>query len=341
MVMTTFSHSCEGTDETTITTTAPADGSTNWSTITPKGTTGFYVYDTAQAITGSSSIRIGSTAAADRAIMQWTISPTVDTLSVRFYAYLQEPVGNTGVFFAAQTTGSARVAAISITTEGTTPGGGYLNVTDAAGSTQGSTSELTYNHWYRFEIVINRTTPSCVVNVFDGHGTTAIMTVTKSAFDPGTTSIDRVVFGKYSTNSTHTLWMDSIKAVTASTTPIGPEASGAAHYTLTANYTNDTTNIATWSVDTTASTGTTTFVQASTGGGTTATITGPSAGVYTITNPANADDLKFILTATSGGGASTQTIIISRGGGGGVLGTNKPYRWTLQGLPATDMPNWK
>lgn len=325
--MTTFTHTGDGADGEGITVTNAPAGSTNWVTVS-KGATGVAEYDTARFITGSSSIRFLSTAAADRAYVRWE-GFTTDRVSVRCYVFMAAFTG-TQTFLSIQGSGSARMCGVAISSAG------YLNVTDYDGAVDTASQPLSTSTWYRVEAVVDRTAQTIDVKVFAGNATTHDASRSVSPFNVSVPAsgiaIDRVVFGKYTTSSTAEFWLDGFALVTDSTSPIGPVSGGAAHFTLVGNYDYDTADLSSWTADSTSSTGTTTLAQLS---GTPATITESPTGVYRIANPGGVDDLTFKLTATSGSAASAN-FTIKRAGAVPI-----PYRWTFQGGDAALMGNWK
>jgi hypothetical protein len=328
----TFIHSGEFgsgvTNGTGITNANAPSGSDNFTSVT-EGATGSAEFSSTHVLNGSGALRFLSTAAADRAHITWS-GYTVDTISARFYAYFTAFSG-TQTIFAAQSSGSVRVVGVAVTSSG------YVNVTDQGGTVDASSSPLSTNTWYRFEVTANRTSPAIDVSVYAGNGTSVLTSLSVSPFAPtptmGSAQIDRVVFGKYSTSATFDFWMDDLAVVTGSTTPIGPAVGGTPHYELTTNHTPDTTTFSSWTLDTTSSVGTTTLTQTS--GTSVGTITESPADVYTFSNPGGTDDLVFTLTATNGGTSADTTITLSR-----ATGTERPYRWTFQGGDATVMGNW-
>lgn len=330
-----FTNNAEGADGTPVT-TASTTGGTQWNTVI-KGTTGIVEYDSAHKMVGDTAIKFGSTADADRGHVWWSgFSPTTtQKISVRFYGYFTS-FTTYSTICAVQETDSTRVASFSVNNTG------KITLTDSPGETVESAGVLQFGVWYRFELIVDLTAPLITLKTFVGHSTTPDPTLSATKIpDTATDLIQRVMFGKYSTGLSCTFWLDEMAVNTESVVPIGPIAgSGAAHYTMSGNFTPDTSTLVSWTVDATASTGTTTLVQTS---GPTVSIVQSPTNVYTVSNPAAAGDIGLKLTATSGGSTS-QNLLIARGSGtgGGTIITDKPYRWTFQGGgPASAIGNWK
>lgn len=333
-----FTNNAEGTDGALVTISSTTGG-TQWDTIV-RGTTGILEYDTAQKISGSTSIKFGSTADADRGHVLWSsFSPnTTQKMVARFYAYFTSFKTN-NTFFSVQEADSTRVMSLALQQDGVL----FMDDTssDAAVRCAGT---LSFGTWYRFEVLIDLTVPILTVKTYLGHGTTHDPTLSIS-ITPATATdlIERVMFGKYSTaaNSNCWFWLDEMAVSTDITTPIGPLSGGATvHYDIEGNYTADSTTFTGWTIDATSSVGTTTLTQQS---GPTATIVQSPTNIYTVTNPAATGDIVLRLTATSGGSVSSDiTLVRTAAGGGTVTTVRKPYRWTYSGTaPVTSMANWK
>lgn len=100
-------------------------------------------------------------------------------------------------------------------------------------------------------------------------------------------------------------------------------------YQITATYPTDSTDITSWEVDATGSSGVLTLTQT---GGTTASIVESPTGVFTITNPTGDDALSFNLVSD---GVTTLPLVFTRG-----AGLPKPAVWTRQAITDNSIDDW-
>lgn len=278
---------------TTVTTANSADnGAGNALTVASGGTR---IYDNSWFRGGTRSWKVTG-AAGTSAVLGWSGGTSLSSSFRCYFKFDTLPASTCAVFQARNSTG--HVGEFQVQSNG------KFRITDSAagGASYTTTATLSTGTTYRFEarlVVGTATTGYGQYALFVGDSTTPLETTTQSAWNLGTTAVDGWRWGKVTAAPAWDVWFDEAAWEDSGTALLGPLAG-----TSLVAYTTDQVV----EVDTTGSVGTMTLTQT---GGTTATITGPTGGVFKIVRPVNHRDvLSFDLSADGDGPAATTPIYI-------------------------------
>lgn len=175
--------------------------------------------------------------------------------------------------------------------------GGALAIRDTT-TTRWTSTPLTAGELVRVAVLLDPANDQCRLKIYSGanvHSATASQDSGLQTLNlASATTVDQFRWGCVS-GAAGISWVEYDDIRTDNTSEWLPATvNGDVVYDATGNYIANSTAIASWTVDTAGSTGTMTLTQT---GGTTATVTGPTSGVFTITNPAGTDTLTFDLKA--------------------------------------------
>lgn len=216
--MTTYLHTCEGTDAEAITTGNAPAGSSNFSSVTI-GTSATLEYDTAVKLHGTSSIKVAAPVAgsAGRSFAYWSYDASVRKCVSRMYLYLgAAPAATSHVM--SMCSGAVRQAQTAISTARA------VVLQDSGGTTKVG-PVLSLDTWYRLEQVVDEDALTFKTYIYDGEGLSPIDVVdfTSPTFTANLSTSFLGKFGTGSSDSAGPFWMDSLKVVTGATELIGPE----------------------------------------------------------------------------------------------------------------------
>lgn len=213
-------NSCEGTDETTVSVANSGGTSgTAWTDVTIV-TGGTLVYDTAQAMHGTTALRHQTGATSGTTTMSWdsTVVGNVARLYGRFYLRLS--TNGSARSLARVRNGFTQVMRIQMAA------GGALEMRNTGNSVVATSSgTLAINTWYRIEYDCRPgTSQTNTIRVYTGDSTTVLFEFSGTGdFSSGTT-VNEATFGNNGAAANLTAaWYDSMAA--SDTGWIGPETS--------------------------------------------------------------------------------------------------------------------
>jgi hypothetical protein len=318
--MTTYyRNNSEGASSGTGITTANSDDNSAGDPLT-LSTGGTRAYSNTWTHTGSTSFKVTGTSGV-AALLGWQTAAGSKSGSFRTYFCISANPGATTGIIQFRSLGAGNSGGVQLASNG------KLTVYQKGGSTLfTATTALSTSTTYRIELTVTAGTASnngvMSFAYYAGDSTTAVQTYTTSTADFGTTNLEWWRWGVLDTIAfTTDVWFDDVALMDGGTSLLGPVVGDSTlAYTTSRKVT----------VDTAGSVGTMTLTQTS---GTTATITGPSSGVFTITRPAGHSDLlTFLLTATGDGFPVSENIY--------VYPDNLSNELVFQGGTATDITNW-
>lgn len=282
--MTILTNNCEGAANGTAITTGNSDDNSAGDALNLVFGTATMEYDTAWDAGGATSWRIDATA--EKGIFGWSLA--TDAVLTEFDFRLAAVPGSTTTLAQVRNGGNGGVVQLL--------SNGKLYIADDSGAAKYVSSSAVVagatDYRLKYLAVVGDDTSSGTIEVtlYAGGTDTVLDSFTTTTANNGTASWDYVQFGVIS-NVTVEMWVDN---------PTVDDTGGFATAT-------GTTAQAVL-VDTSGSVGSLALTQDS---GTTATITGPTAGVFTIERPAgHADTLEFTLTATGAGPDATMAVTI-------------------------------
>lgn len=270
------------TDVTEVTTS-----NTHVSTVTGTGTSSVCKFSTSAAMDGSLGLKF--TCSSNYFYCYYSFTAAGITWFVFKLRMTAAPSGNIVIAQAHGNSGADKQAELRVNSDRT------LVVRDGASVVTGATSPaLSLSTEYRVEWGVDRTNGDTFLDVYEGDSATPWSTDsdTTVTMHATTTTVDTLRLGPVANITWDAVHIDSLY-VYSDAVP----SSDSATFDLSATYVTDTTDIDEWVLDATASVGTTSLTQ--TAGTSVGTVTESPTGVFTFSNPANSDQLKFDLDAGS------------------------------------------
>lgn len=308
-------NNCEGAASGTSITTVNSDDNSAGDPL-DISTSGTRIYDNAWANSGATSWKTEGTSGNTAILAYDRTDPSVATRV--YFRFTGNPSATCGIL---QARNSGSMGEVHMRTDG------KLQVTDDAGTILFTTaSALSTSTTYRLEHFVAKGTTTSNGKVSFAYYLGDSPTPVESAYvsttaNMGTADVTSMRLGKMTAiASTQAWWFDDVAVEYGATGFIGPLAGDPeiAH-----------TELRVVEVDTAGSNGTLTLAQLS---GTTATITGPTSGVFRIELPDHTDTLRFEIEAEADGDPITTTF--------DVFPTSLATQLICQGGDSSDFANW-
>lgn len=230
--MTLWANTAEGgTSGSAVPTSSDGSGDA-WTTVSAGS--GAITYDSAAAYKGALGIKVAPASASERCWFGWTPASAPTTATTRFYfrmpslpaaGYEMMRLSNTGI----------TAPRIALLVNGT----GTMRISNAAGAyvnaysgTSTSTGSISANTWYRveFDIDVSGGTSAGIINldVYSGDSTTPLSGLSGAITGQNfATTLPMWLFGRTAAlTDTTVVQFDDLAIDTATTTRIGPTASG-------------------------------------------------------------------------------------------------------------------